>query len=44
LEIAPLPLALPAIQVSMIWHRQQDASPGLAWLRQCIAQAARELG
>lgn len=43
LEIAPLPLALPAIQVSMIWHRQQDASPGLAWLRQCIAEAAHTL-
>jgi DNA-binding transcriptional LysR family regulator len=43
LEIAPLPLALPAIQVSMIWHRQQDASPGLAWLRQCIVDAAGRL-
>jgi DNA-binding transcriptional LysR family regulator len=40
LTIASLPLALPPIQVSMIWHRQQDAAPGLAWLRRCIAEAA----
>src|ERR1700740_2738442 len=40
LVIAPLPLAAPPIQVSMIWHRQQDAAPGLAWLRRCIAEAA----
>jgi DNA-binding transcriptional LysR family regulator len=43
LDIAPLPLALPPIQVSMIWHRQQDAAQGLAWLRRCIAEVAAGL-
>lgn len=40
LAIAPLPLALPPIQVSLIWHRQQDAAPGLAWLRERIVEVA----
>ena len=37
IDIAPLPVALPPIPVSMIWHRQQDAAPALHWLRQFIS-------
>jgi DNA-binding transcriptional LysR family regulator len=38
LEIGAMPMAMPAIQVSMIWHRHQELSPGLRWLRALIAQ------
>ncbi len=34
LEIAPLPTMMPGVQVSMIWHRQQELSVGLRWLRE----------
>ncbi|NTZ85299.1 LysR family transcriptional regulator [Burkholderia metallica] len=37
LQIAPLPLALPPIQVSMIWHKRQNAMAGLRWLREQIS-------
>lgn len=32
-EVAPLPVEAPGIQVSLIWHKHQDASPALRWLR-----------
>lgn len=35
---APLPIDMPGVQVSMIWHRQQELAPGLRWLREQIAQ------
>ncbi len=34
LQIFPVPLDIPPIQVSLIWHKQQDASIGLTWLRE----------
>ena len=36
LQIFPLPITMPPIQVSLIWHKQQDASVGLKWLREQI--------
>ena len=36
LQIFPLPVAMPPIQVSLIWHKQQDVSVGLKWLREQI--------
>ena len=41
LAIASMPFPVPAIQVSVIWHRQQDAAPDLVWLRREIADAAQ---
>lgn len=38
LQVAPLPVAMPAVQVSLIWHQQQDQAPGLRWLREQISQ------
>jgi len=43
LRIFPLPLDLPPVQVSLIWHRQQDMSPSLRWLREQIAAVAATL-
>lgn len=40
LQLAPLPFSMPPVQVSLIWHRQQEASQGLQWLRQQIAESA----
>lgn len=36
IQIAPMPIAIPPIPVSLIWHKQQDSSASLLWLRQRI--------
>ncbi|WP_258537843.1 LysR substrate-binding domain-containing protein, partial [Pseudomonas sp. GW460-12-10-14-TSB1] len=42
IRIAELPLVAPPVQVSLIWHRQQERVPGHRWLREeIIALAAR---
>ncbi|WP_044874262.1 LysR family transcriptional regulator [Pseudomonas sp. LFM046] len=43
LEVAPLPVATPPVQVSLIWHRQQELAPGLRWLREQLAQLGATL-
>ncbi|MCY1185628.1 hypothetical protein D9M73_264250 [compost metagenome] len=43
LEVAPLPVATPPVQVSLIWHRQQELAPGLRWLRGQLAQLGTAL-
>lgn len=37
LQMDTFPIETPEIRVSMIWHRHQDLSPGLRWLRDLIA-------
>jgi DNA-binding transcriptional LysR family regulator len=32
----PLPVAMPEITVSLLWHPRQDADPAHRWLRKCI--------
>lgn len=34
----PLPLTLPTITVSMLWHPRMDADPAHRWLRQCVLE------
>ena len=34
LQVAPLPFDMPAVQISLIWHRQQHHDPAHAWLRE----------
>lgn len=41
LQVFPLPMAMAPVQVSLIWHRQQDASVALQWLRRQLCAAAR---
>lgn len=36
--IAPLPFDMPAVQVSLIWHRLQELEPGLVWLRRQLLE------
>ncbi len=32
----PLPVALPEITISLLWHPRMDADPGHRWLRGCL--------
>ncbi|CAD5110324.1 LysR family transcriptional regulator BsrA [Zestomonas carbonaria] len=43
LQVAPLPVDMPDVQISLIWHRQQELSPGLRWLRERIVQTCAAL-
>lgn len=36
-----LPLPLPDITVSMLWHPRQDADPAHRWLRACVREVCR---
>ena len=38
----PLPIALPEITVSLLWHPRLDADPAHRWLRGCIRDACAE--
>jgi len=33
LQVAPLPLDMPAVQISLIWHRHRQHDPAHIWLR-----------
>ncbi len=38
----PLPVALPEITVSLLWHPRLDADPAHRWLRECVREACAE--
>ncbi|CAO3428215.1 LysR family transcriptional regulator [Azospirillum doebereinerae] len=38
----PLPVFLPEITVSLLWHPRQDADPAHRWLRACVREACAE--
>lgn len=38
----PIPLDIPPITVSMLWHPRMDADPPHRWLRQCILDICNE--
>lgn len=38
----PLPVAVPAVTVSLLWHPRMDADPAHQWLRRCVRDACRE--
>jgi DNA-binding transcriptional LysR family regulator len=44
LAVRPFPDLLPAIEVSMLWHRRHDRDQAQRWLRHCFAGSARGLG
>lgn len=43
LQLLPLPIALPALRLSMLWHERMDADPAHAWLRALAAETAGEI-
>jgi DNA-binding transcriptional LysR family regulator len=38
----PLPIAMPQITVSLLWHPRMDADPAHRWLRACVRDACAE--
>lgn len=39
----PLPISLPEITVSLLWHPRLDADPAHRWLRGCVREACAQL-
>lgn len=44
LATSPVPVALPEVDVAMLWHASYDHDPAHRWLRTLVAQLAGELG
>lgn len=42
LAIYELPIELPPLQVSLLWHKRQDHDLGLSWLRNILGQLIRD--
>jgi DNA-binding transcriptional LysR family regulator len=38
----PIPVAMPAITISLLWHPRLDADPAHRWLRECVRQVCAE--
>jgi DNA-binding transcriptional LysR family regulator len=38
----PLPVPLPEIAVSLLWHPRLDADPAHRWLRACVRDVCME--
>lgn len=38
----PLPISVPEITVSLLWHPRQDADPAHRWLRGCVREVCAE--
>jgi DNA-binding transcriptional LysR family regulator len=38
----PLPMAVPEVAVSMLWHPRMDADPAHRWLRGCVREACAQ--
>ena len=39
LALSPVPVELPEVTISMLWHSSYDQDPGHAWLRKTIVEA-----
>ena len=44
LTLRAAPIALPRIEVGMLWHRRHERDPGQRWLRDTVAEVVRGLG
>ena len=38
----PLPVPIPEIMVSLLWHPRMDADPAHRWLRDCVRDACAQ--
>ncbi|MCC7099469.1 MAG: LysR family transcriptional regulator [Rubrivivax sp.] len=43
LRVHPVPVALPPVVETVVWHRLRDTDQGIAWLRELMLQAMRPL-
>ena len=39
----PLPVTMPEITVSLLWHPRLDTDPAHRWLRECVSDVCREI-
>ena len=37
----PLPVSMPEITVSLLWHPRMDADPAHRWMRDCVREVCR---
>jgi DNA-binding transcriptional LysR family regulator len=44
LALRPVPIALPRIEVGMLWHRRHERDPAQRWLRDTVGAVVRGLG
>lgn len=42
LALSPVPVELPGVTVSMLWHASYDGDPGHTWVREAILRASRD--
>ena len=42
LSLSPVPVELPEVPVSLLWHASYDRDPAHAWLRRTVARVAAE--
>jgi hypothetical protein len=38
----PLPVSMPMVTISLLWHPRQDADPAHRWLRGCVREVCAE--
>lgn len=43
LQLLPLPIVIPPLRLSMLWHERMDADPAHAWLRSVVTETAGEI-
>jgi DNA-binding transcriptional LysR family regulator len=43
LAVRPLPFAMPAIDVGLLWHRRHEHDPAQRWLRALVKQASQAI-
>ena len=44
LTLRAVPIALPRIEVALLWHRRHERDPAQRWLRETVAEVVRGLG
>jgi len=42
-QVLPLPVAMPPLRLSMLWHERMDADPAHVWLRKVFSETATEI-
>lgn len=42
-QVLPLPVAMPPLRLSMLWHERMDADPAHAWFRKVVSETAARI-
>ncbi|MCI0490580.1 MAG: LysR family transcriptional regulator [Blastocatellia bacterium] len=43
IQILPLPFAIPAFRLTMLWHKRNEADPAHQWLRKMITETSAQI-